>query len=334
MKVSIAMAIYNGEQYIEKQLDSIRSQTYPVDEVVICDDQSTDATVSVVQNYIAKNHLQNWKLQVNEQNEGFIGNFFGSIARTTGDIIFLCDQDDEWKQDKIKKMVQIMQENANILVLNSAVELIDSESKPIPTKIKRGYCNANICAMDVPEGDIVQVDYPYLVRGNVSPGCTMCFRKEIKEQLLSYRSMCVKNDFPHDWFLNILGALDQGTYFLNRVGIGYRIHSNNAIGVDTEEEQSYTKVQSTREERVKIGAFHYTRARLLLDEMPLTEEQKAYTTKYLAFATKRYAFLQTFQLRKLFPVYRYFKMYKENIGTKGMVSDLIYGLHLDGVLRR
>jgi len=83
------MATYNGENYIKEQLDSLKNQTYPVDEVIICDDQSKDSTVSIVKEYIETNRLTHWNIEVNRENKGFIGNFFLMLlGNTTGDVIF------------------------------------------------------------------------------------------------------------------------------------------------------------------------------------------------------------------------------------------------------
>ena len=54
MTTSVALCTYNGAQYLEEQLDSILGQTRPVDEIVICDDRSTDATVALINRYIEK----------------------------------------------------------------------------------------------------------------------------------------------------------------------------------------------------------------------------------------------------------------------------------------
>ena len=67
MKVSVVLSSYNGEQDIIEQLRSIDGQTRQPDEVLICDDCSTDGTVNLVQNYIEKKRLKNWKLVVNKK---------------------------------------------------------------------------------------------------------------------------------------------------------------------------------------------------------------------------------------------------------------------------
>lgn len=119
MKISIVLSTYNGSQYIEEQLDSLRNQTYTADEVLISDDCSQDNTVQIIETYIKKYELLNWKLEVNEKNCGWRKNFMNLITSAMGDIVFTCDQDDIWSADKIQKMTQIMEENPEVLLLVS-----------------------------------------------------------------------------------------------------------------------------------------------------------------------------------------------------------------------
>ena len=80
MKVSVAMAAFNGEKFIEEQLASILSQTRPVDEVIICDDRSSDRTAALAEDFIARKHLQDtWRVEVNTQNVGYASNFIGAV---------------------------------------------------------------------------------------------------------------------------------------------------------------------------------------------------------------------------------------------------------------
>lgn len=326
------MATYNGEKYIEKQLDSIRTQTRIVDEVIICDDRSTDGTVSMIQRYIQKYKLSNWSIFINEQNKGFIGNFFGALKKVTGDVIFLSDQDDEWYKDKVEKMTNLIRQNKNIQALNSAVCLIDGEGRKKEVIAKKGYCNANILHKAVKENELICMDVPFLIKSNVSPGCTMCITKALKEEFLKYEKLCVTSKFPHDWFLNTLAGIKKGSYFYNVPLIKYRIHEENTIGIDTDTQEA-GKINSTREQRQQIGEFHKNRAILLDEELTFDEKDKAYVKKYRRFAERRDAFLKDFSFRKLLCVYKNVKIYYESISLRGMVSDLLYALGLDQKLR-
>lgn len=74
-EVSLVMAVYNGEKYLIEQLDSIRKQTYLIDEVILIDDVSTDNSYELIHQYIDGYKLINWKLIKNENNLGYRKNF-------------------------------------------------------------------------------------------------------------------------------------------------------------------------------------------------------------------------------------------------------------------
>lgn len=101
--VSVIMCTYNGAKYLREQLDSIIGQTYPIHELIIQDDCSTDGTVAIVEEYIQK--YPNIKLFVNHHNLGFNQNFKNAAMRATGDFVAISDQDDVWFPLKIEKQV-------------------------------------------------------------------------------------------------------------------------------------------------------------------------------------------------------------------------------------
>ena len=105
MKISIVLSTFNGSEYITEQLDTLRNQTRPAEEVLISDDASTDDTVQIIEDYIAKYELDNWLIRKNKENQGWKNNFARLLEDATGDIIFLCDQDDIWHLDKVQKNV-------------------------------------------------------------------------------------------------------------------------------------------------------------------------------------------------------------------------------------
>ena len=90
--VSVVMATYNGEKYLREQLDSIIQQTYPIHEIIIQDDCSTDGTITIIEAYIKKYPYV--KLFSNDHNVGFNQNFKNAAMRATGDLVAISDQDD------------------------------------------------------------------------------------------------------------------------------------------------------------------------------------------------------------------------------------------------
>jgi glycosyltransferase involved in cell wall biosynthesis len=103
MNISIAMATYNGEKYLQKQLDSFVNQTHQPYELVICDDGSSDRTIEILQKFKACTPFK-VRIYENEENLGFAKNFEKALALCSGDIIFLSDQDDVWLPKKLERV--------------------------------------------------------------------------------------------------------------------------------------------------------------------------------------------------------------------------------------
>lgn len=101
--VSVVMCTYNGERYLREQLDSILAQTYPIHEIIIQDDGSTDRTLDIADGYAAK--YSNVRVIRNDHNLGFNENFKDVAMKATGDYVAISDQDDVWYHDKIEKLV-------------------------------------------------------------------------------------------------------------------------------------------------------------------------------------------------------------------------------------
>ena len=102
-QVSIVMCTYNGENFLKEQLDTLVSQTYPIEEIIVQDDHSTDGTMDILRTYAA-NH-PNIKVFTNESERGINGNFFSAMRRAKSDFIAICDQDDLWDSLKIEKQM-------------------------------------------------------------------------------------------------------------------------------------------------------------------------------------------------------------------------------------
>ncbi|WP_206075663.1 glycosyltransferase family 2 protein [Marinobacter sp. NP-4(2019)] len=126
MKISIAMATYNGAQYIQEQLQSFVGQTRQPDELIITDDCSTDQTEAIVREF-AKTAPFIVEFHRNEKNLGYCGNFNAALMKTTGDLVFLSDQDDVWFPEKIEHMISVAERNPQALVVMNDAALTDGE---------------------------------------------------------------------------------------------------------------------------------------------------------------------------------------------------------------
>ena len=124
--ISVCMATYNGGKYIKEQLDSILPQLGKEDELVISDDGSKDNTYSIIQSY----GDERIKLFYNHGKHGFVGNFENALKQCKGDYIFLSDQDDIWKVNKVSVVMEKLKDYS--LVIHDA-EIVDGEG------ISKGY---------------------------------------------------------------------------------------------------------------------------------------------------------------------------------------------------
>ena len=228
MKISLLMATYNGENYILEQLKSIYNQTVNPDEVLIADDVSNDRTVELIERFIEQHDLKNWKLMINSSNKGYKKNFYDLIQQATGDVIFLSDQDDVWEKNKIELMTKELEKNSKIKSINAAVKYVDSRLNSLEVKLKPNFYNENLLYYKGQLGFLTDIPLSSIIVANITPGCAMCFSKDIKEEFLETYDF----NLPHDWHLNLLAAIHEGCFFMNEILIKYRIHENNTIGTN------------------------------------------------------------------------------------------------------
>ena len=281
MKISIAMTTYNGEAYIEKQIISILNQTRKVDEIIICDDCSTDDTVTILEHVLQREKCSYCHLVINDTNLGYKKNFRKSIEMTSGDLIFLCDQDDIWESEKIELVEKLFSKNKKIYALNSAFTLIDGQDKTISYKNRRGFLNHDMIRGKAGNNELVHIPYSMVLRYNISPGCTMAFRKDIKESYLKY----TKSMLPHDWEINLLSGMKDGCYFLNKPLIRYRIHGKNTLGMNTNDHLSVLhfekdidfRVREKKEKMALISIVEKWHKRLQIKEKELKQYRKIKT---------------------------------------------------------
>ena len=130
MKVSVALASFNGGRYLAEQLDSIRRQSLPPWELIICDDGSTDDTLDVARRFAADAPFQ-VTVDAHGLRLGFTGNFVRAIGQCTGDIVALCDQDDVWAEEKLAVAVPVFKDES-VVTVTHRVQVVDEHLHPTP----------------------------------------------------------------------------------------------------------------------------------------------------------------------------------------------------------
>lgn len=113
MKISVALAAYNGEKYIGEQIESILPQLGRDDEIVVSDDNPAGKTRAAVEFYSAYDGRVRY---VEGTGEGVCRNFENAILNCSGDVIFLCDQDDVWLPNKVERVMEAIENGADVVL--------------------------------------------------------------------------------------------------------------------------------------------------------------------------------------------------------------------------
>lgn len=214
------MCTYNGEQYLYEQLESILNQTLLPDEIVICDDCSTDKTLEIIKN-VFSNHKCHEKLNlfVNEKNLGFRKNFEKAISLCTGDIIFLCDQDDVWDLNKIETIIGVFGSHTEAVLVFHDAEVVDENLKLLHPSFWK--------LMQFDYMRFCELESAYLGYQNFVQGTACAFKKELFE----YAKPFPKEAYHDEWLA--LTAVQYGEIIpCPKCLLKYRQSSNNAIGAD------------------------------------------------------------------------------------------------------
>jgi hypothetical protein len=203
-KISVCVATYNGEKYIKEQIGSILSQLKFDDELIISDDHSTDNTLEV----ISQMRDPRIKVYLNHKEKGYTSNFEHALSKATGEVIFLADQDDVWKPNKVSESLKYL-ENYDFVV--SDAEVVDRNLKVLsPSAFSLGRKYKSFW------GNLFK--FAYL-------GCCMCFKRNVLEKAMPFPEK--HNLCTHDNWLFIVAAAFFKVKILPLQLISYRRHGNN-----------------------------------------------------------------------------------------------------------
>ncbi|AKB86149.1 Alpha-L-Rha alpha-1,3-L-rhamnosyltransferase [Methanococcoides methylutens MM1] len=220
MKISVALCTYNGSHYLQEQLESIAQQTRLPDELVICDDQSTDNTIEIVKKFATKAHFP-VRLIINEKNLGSTKNFEQAIGLCKGDIIALSDQDDVWNPKKLLIMEGIFLTKTNVGAVFTDAELVDKYLNPLGYTLWESIEFTKKEQKRFNNGGSVEV----LLKHNVVTGATMAFRSEYRDFVLP-----ISSSWIHDGWIALLIAFKADLVIVPEQLIKYRQHSAQQIG--------------------------------------------------------------------------------------------------------
>jgi len=205
--VSVCIATYNGEKYIKEQLESILSQLPVNGEIIISDDSSTDKTLEIISSLKDKRI----KIFSNQKYKSPIFNFENAIKQSSGDFIFLADQDDKWFDNKLQVMLNALQ-NHDLVVSNAS---IGDESLNI---IKDSYFDWRNSRPGFLKNLIKN---SYL-------GCCIAFNRKLLNVALPFP----ENIPMHDMWIGMVAEVYFKPVFIPDKLMIYRRHQNNATSIN------------------------------------------------------------------------------------------------------
>jgi glycosyltransferase involved in cell wall biosynthesis len=217
------MCTYNGSAYLREQLDSIATQVRLPDELIICDDQSSDNTREIIESFTAVTPFP-VRLYVNEERLGSIKNFDKVISLCSGDIIALSDQDDVWHPEKLKKIEGAFLDAPAAGLVFTDAEVVDEDLCYSGYRLWQR-------TFDQTEQKLIKSGQAFkvLMTRNVVTGATMAFRARYKDLVLPIPDNI---GLIHDWWIALIIAAVAKIDFIDEPLIKYRQHRNQQIGTD------------------------------------------------------------------------------------------------------
>lgn len=213
MKISVVMSTYNGQQYIEEQLESIYKQYRQPDQVLIIDDDSTDNTVELINKFIFNYKLLNWSVEVNRENIGWKRNFWRALSKSNGDIIFLADQDDIWYPNKIQRMMEVFASKDRISLLACGYDALYSDFNMERDLGAEAYQDTK---------SVIQITLRNrYFKGRA--GCAFAVSRKLFNQVQRAYDYVV----PHDEFLLNCSILDESCFELDEILLQHRKFANS-----------------------------------------------------------------------------------------------------------
>lgn len=299
--IDILLATYNGEKYIEEQIESLLCQTYKSWHLIVGDDCSNDRTVDILRKY--KNlYPDKIEIHVNKvPSGGAKHNFYNLMTRARSNYIMFCDQDDVWVEDKIE------------VTLNKMMSAEEKYGNDMPLLVHSDLCvvDKNLNVINPSMFEMQGMDYRkdklnHLLVSNIVTGCTMMINRSLLE--LAY----VKPRFfvMHDMWLALLASAFGKIMFINKPLILYRQHGSNSIGAKNIHSLNYIicKLESINLVRENLNIQYKQASELLSMYESINPIYRDMLFKYSNFG--EYSWV------KRFVTLRRYKMFKDGLIRK------------------
>jgi glycosyltransferase involved in cell wall biosynthesis len=251
------MCTYNGARFVGEQLASIAAQTRPPDELVVCDDGSTDATLECIRDF-ARTAPFPIRVFENEKNIGSTKNFERAIELCEGDFIAFADQDDVWSPEKLQRLEETLANESAGLVFTDG-EVVDESLRPLGQRVWQTIRFGAVEQRLFREGRAFAV----LLDHNVVTGAAMALKAEFKKLILPFPDDLTHDGIPviHDWWTALLIAAVGDVFFVSEPLFKYRQHAGQQMGVMSKRDEDAPSFRAAARRRNTFSAdVRYVRA--------------------------------------------------------------------------
>ncbi len=213
--ISVAMATFNGARHIIQQIDSLLRQTTPLDELVITDDRSSDATLDLVREHLGGSTYP-VRIFQNDRRLGYGRNFLRAAMLCRSEYVAFCDQDDVWREDKIQSIQEAARGSTPDLIIHGA-RVVDDQLRDLGTDFPV-----------VQPGTIDLANY----RNFFVPGFAITIKRS---RLVAWGAPSIVADagldFEHDLWVCRQARKDGTCLGIAKNLAFYRQHDNNTLGL-------------------------------------------------------------------------------------------------------
>lgn len=218
MRISVALATWNGERFLRDQLESLLTQTNPPHELVVSDDGSTDRTLEILEEFRAKAPFA-VSIHTNEKRVGYAENFLQAAAMCSGDFIAFCDQDDVWFKSKLARSAEFLDASGALLLIHRSAVVTEDL---VPTRRREPAFRRSFTAA-------ASEFHPWML----APGNAMIFSRTVLDVDFSQRPRGLGRNgaqMTHDEWIYFIATALGSTRFASEVLLHYRQHGANVFG--------------------------------------------------------------------------------------------------------
>ena len=243
-KIDILLATYNGEKYLAEQIESILNQTYKDINLIISDDNSSDSSLKIIEEYAKKD--DRIKVFKQEKNLGIVSNFEFLLSKVNSKYFMFSDQDDIWNENKVEKTLKKLQDTDSDIVFTDLL-VVDDKLNVLSNSYweLKGFKNKILKSNS----------FEALYLNNYVTGCTMLMKREIISKVLPLP----KNSkyVLHDYWIALITSQTGKVEFLNEPTIQYRQHKNNQVG-SKKKTESIKTLSEIRKLFIDVKKEHFT----------------------------------------------------------------------------